>query len=138
MIQREQILSRFKKVYASTNDNSQYQCLCPSHDDKTASLGIKFDGDKLMLHCFAGCETGDVIKAAGLIWSDIMPNSVDNNYKPNRRFNPFAVLKSFRNDALFVWLCASNVRKKIPLVDSDNEKLLRVEKSLGEICDYIK
>jgi len=138
MIQREQILSRFKKVYASTNDNSQYQCLCPSHDDKTASLGIKFDGDKVVINCFGGCETGDVIQAAGLSWSDIMPNSVDNDYKPNRRFNPFAVLKAISNDVLFLCLCASSLKKKIPLMDSDYEKLLEMTSRLRGIYDDIK
>ena len=85
MIQKEQILARFEKVYASTSDNSQYQCLCPNHNDKTASLGIKFDGDKVVINCFGGCETGDVIQAAGLNWSDIMPDSVDiDNYFASR------------------------------------------------------
>ena len=111
MIQKEQILARFEKVYASTNDKTQYQCLCPSHDDKTASLGIKFDNDKVIFNCFGGCDTGDVISAAGLSWNDIMPNSVDNNYKPNKRFNPFAVLKAIRNDVLFLYLCANEIKK---------------------------
>ena len=138
MIQKEQILSRFEKVYASNSDHSQYQCLCPNHNDKTASLGIKFDGDKVVINCFGGCETGDVIKAAGLEWGDIMPDSIDNDYKPNKRFNPFAVLKAISNDVLFLLLCASSLKKKIPLVDSDYEKLLGMASRLRGIYDDIK
>ncbi len=138
MIQKEQILARFEKVYASTNDNSQYQCLCPSHDDKTASLGIKFDGDKVVFNCFGGCETGDVIQAAGLSWSDIMPDSLDNDYKPNKRFNPFAVLKAIRDDVLFMYLCANELKQNKPLQEPDQQKLLNLRVKLRGIYDDIK
>tara|TARA_R110002050_G_scaffold137913_2_gene261629 strand:- start:15 stop:431 length:417 start_codon:yes stop_codon:yes gene_type:complete len=138
MIQKEQILARFEKVYASTNDKTQYQCLCPSHDDKTASLGIKFDNDKVIFNCFGGCDTGDVISAAGLSWNDIMPNSVDNNYKPNKRFNPFAVLKAIRNDVLFLYLCANEIKKNEPLKESDQQKLLELTGRLRGLYDNIR
>jgi len=138
MIQKEQILARFEKVYASTNDKTQYQCLCPSHDDKTASLGIKFDNDKVIFNCFGGCDTGDVISAAGLSWNDIMPNSVDNNYKPNKRFNPFAVLKAIRNDVLFLYLCANEIKNNEPLKESDQQKLLKLTGKLRGLYDNIR
>tara|TARA_R110002050_G_scaffold184919_1_gene318614 strand:+ start:958 stop:1374 length:417 start_codon:yes stop_codon:yes gene_type:complete len=138
MIQKEKILARFEKVYASTSDNSQYQCLCPNHDDKTASLGIKFDGDKVVINCFGGCETGDVIKAAGLSWSDIMPDSLDNDYKPNKRFNPFAVVKAMSGDALFMYLCANEIIKNKPLQKSDQQKLLSLRVKWKGIYDDIR
>ncbi len=38
-MQINEILSRFQKVYKSGND--QWQCLCPVHEDKSPSVGIK-------------------------------------------------------------------------------------------------
>ena len=61
MINKSEILARFSKVYQSGTD--QYQCLCPVHNDKNASLGIKFQDDKVVMHCFAGCQTEDILKS---------------------------------------------------------------------------
>lgn len=38
-------------------------CRCPAHDDRTASLSVSDDGEKVLVHCFAGCEQAAVIAA---------------------------------------------------------------------------
>ena len=38
-------------------------CRCPAHDDRTPSLSIRAGERRLLFHCFAGCETGEVIRA---------------------------------------------------------------------------
>lgn len=68
----EKILNKLNKVKRTSN-NTWLAC-CPAHDDKTPSLSIKDTGEgKLMLRCFAGCETIDVLGAIGLDWEDVMP-----------------------------------------------------------------
>ncbi len=42
------------------------QCLCPCHDDKTASLTISKGNKCILLHCHAGCSFDDILDAAGL------------------------------------------------------------------------
>ncbi|MGH7273713.1 MAG: hypothetical protein ACREIQ_04565, partial [Nitrospiria bacterium] len=44
---------------------------CPAHDDNRASLSVKQVDDRWLLFCHAGCETSDVLKAAGLTWADL-------------------------------------------------------------------
>ncbi|MBZ4319550.1 phage/plasmid primase, P4 family [Streptomyces huiliensis] len=45
---------------------------CPAHDDGRPSLRIwRGDDHKVRLTCRAGCATEDVIRAAGLRWSDL-------------------------------------------------------------------
>jgi hypothetical protein len=44
----------------------QYILQCPAHDDKTASLAIKQDGDRVLVHCFAGCLWSDCVEALGI------------------------------------------------------------------------
>ena len=47
-------LGYFEKSYRSGKD--EYQCLCPAHNDKTASLSIKnLPDERILIHCFAGC-----------------------------------------------------------------------------------
>lgn len=36
---------------------------CPAHQDGTASLAIRDEGGKVLLHCHAGCEQRDVLEA---------------------------------------------------------------------------
>lgn len=62
MFQHE-ILRHFKGVQGRGN---RYRALCPAHDDHNPSLSITFEGDKVLLHCFAGCPYGSIMAAAGL------------------------------------------------------------------------
>ena len=51
-----------------------YAALCPAHDDHNASLSIaEGDDGRILLHCWAGCETRDVVAAVGLSLSDLFP-----------------------------------------------------------------
>lgn len=38
-------------------------CRCPAHDDRTPSLSVRPGRQRLLFHCFAGCETGRIIHA---------------------------------------------------------------------------
>ena len=51
-----------------------FMARCPVHDDRTPSLSInQADGGRILLHCWAGCETTAVLAALGLTWSDLFP-----------------------------------------------------------------
>lgn len=63
-----EFLSHFQEVKKS---GSGYIMKCPAHDDHDPSLSVKFDGDKILLNCFAECETEDILKAVGLKLSDL-------------------------------------------------------------------
>ena len=55
------------------------KAICPSHPDKEASLSIKYDRvqGKTILKCHAGCETKEIVKAAGLEMSDLFDKPMD-------------------------------------------------------------
>ena len=45
---------------------------CPAHDDRDPSLSIREAGDgTVLLHCFAGCSTDEVVAALGLGMFDL-------------------------------------------------------------------
>jgi hypothetical protein len=51
---------------------------CPNCVDngKNPNLSIKVGGDgKVLIHCFAGCDPGDVLARVGLKWADLYPDS---------------------------------------------------------------
>lgn len=64
--------------------SEKWQACCPAHDDSTAPLSVSVGEDgKILLKCFANCETRDVVRAAGLDWADLFPPR-ESNRKPKR------------------------------------------------------
>jgi hypothetical protein len=138
MIEQSEILARFSKVYQSGVD--EYSCLCPSHNDRNASLGLKFVDDKMIFNCFAGCNPQDILEAVGLTWNDVMPNNLDTEWKPKSRikFNPFAVMKGLREDYLFIALSAKELERGNTLAGEDVERLHNIARKHKEIYEYLK
>ena len=68
----ENLLARLDKVRQS---GSEWQALCPAHDDKNPSLSIK-EGDDgvLLVKCHTGCTARDIVAAVGLGLGDLFPD----------------------------------------------------------------
>jgi len=64
------VLGRLEGV---TPSGDGWKAHCPSHDDRIASLGIRLDGSKVLLRCYAGCATADVLGALNLQFRDLYP-----------------------------------------------------------------
>jgi len=65
----DRILRLLRNVKARGNG---WTALCQAHDDKTNSLSIHEGHDgRVLLHCFAGCETSQVVGALGLQMRDL-------------------------------------------------------------------
>ena len=43
-----------------------FNCKCPAHDDKKASLSVTLKEDRILMYCHAGCHMRDVCKAMGI------------------------------------------------------------------------
>lgn len=57
----EDVLSQLHGVRSCGSD--KWTALCPAHPDKNPSLSIRQDGDRVLLHCFAGCSFADICAA---------------------------------------------------------------------------
>ncbi len=69
------LLDRLQDVKKTANG---WQAKCPNHDDNKPSLSIsKGDKKPVLIHCHAGCESDDVLKAVGLEWADISNDDFD-------------------------------------------------------------
>lgn len=69
-VSAQPLLDRLDRVRRSGNG---WMARCPVHDDGTASLSITEAPDKVLLCCFAGCRTDDVLAAIGLSFKDLFP-----------------------------------------------------------------
>jgi putative DNA primase/helicase len=74
-------------------NGSGFMAKCPVHDDWEGSLAIsEGDDGRILLNCFAGCETRDIVAAVGLKMKDLFPNNKPFQNKGARRQDkPFTV-----------------------------------------------
>lgn len=74
------VLSRLRDVKRSGDG---WKAHCPVHDDRKASLGIKIGQDgRVLLRCYAGCRTEDIVKAVGLTMTDLFLQGAGVKVKP--------------------------------------------------------
>lgn len=117
-----QHLDKVKRTGAHT-----YQARCPAHDDRGPSLTIReLDDGRVLFHCFAGCDTHDVLAAAGLTFSDLYPRrALDHRMNPERRPFPAAdCLRAVGFEALVVCAAAAALLAGKPFGETDRERLI--------------
>ena len=66
------LLDRLEVVRRMGDD--RWMARCPAHGDKSPSLSLAQEGDRVLIHCFAGCDSDDVLTAVGLAWRDLYPD----------------------------------------------------------------
>jgi DNA primase len=67
----EKLILRLDKVKGR---NGSWTARCPAHADKGPSLAVREGDDgRVLLHCFAGCETANVLGAIGMDMTDLFP-----------------------------------------------------------------
>jgi hypothetical protein len=63
------LLDRLDDVRSSGKD--RWLARCPAHKDGSPSLSICDKGDRVLAHCFAGCDIADVMTAVNLSMTDL-------------------------------------------------------------------
>jgi len=66
----EPLLQRLDAVQRSGRG---WRARCPACGGRSQKLTVAERDGKVLLHCFAGCATVDVLAAVGLTFADIMP-----------------------------------------------------------------
>ena len=106
---------------------NKYTACCPAHDDSTASLSIREEDDgTVLLHCFGGCATVEVVAALGLTFGDLFPASA---LKGQARkgaktlFNAYDALTALCPCLQELSIYADQVSKGIPLSETARQRL---------------
>ena len=90
----QDILDRLEKV---TGSKGKWMACCPAHQDKSPSLAVTEADDRVLVHCFSGCDTQDVTAAIGLNLADLFYNKLAGAEITERKRQRFEkVLKSER------------------------------------------
>jgi hypothetical protein len=118
----EPFLSRLQKV-KRTSGNSWMAC-CPAHDDRTPSLTVRDADGRILIHCFAGCDTRSILNAVGMDWEDVMPEMVKPS-KPERvKVYPSDALKAIQFETLIVAIAAYDMAKGKVLDKASRDRLM--------------
>lgn len=92
------LLARLANVQAVGHD--RWTATCPAHGSgKNKALSVALKGDRLLLHCFAGCAPDAVLEALGLTWRDLYakdskPWEAPGYYRPATLERPTAPLEA--------------------------------------------
>lgn len=135
----DSMLQRLDSVKAT--GRGRWQARCPSHEDNSPSLSLKLEDDgRILIHCFAGCDTADVVASVGLSLSELFPRSdiPGHSRKPVAKpFNAHDALSALALEALIVLHCANHLATNGPLSEADHRRLLtsacRFQRGL-EVC----
>lgn len=118
------LLSRLEGV--KRTGQGRWVAKCPAHDDRTPSLSIReTDDGRVLVHDFGGCDTGTVLQAVGLTFSDLFPDrDLGHHVKPERRPFPAAdVLAAVAFESMVVLAAASSLLAGDPFKLHDKERL---------------
>lgn len=118
------LLARCAKV-RNTGTGTWVAC-CPAHDDKHPSMAVReLDDGRVLVHCFAGCSTEQILGALGLSFDALFPDSVkgDGTLPMHRPFPAADVLASLSNELDIIWIIAGDMQRKREISDADMDRL---------------
>lgn len=121
------LLARLEGIRQTGPD--QWIARCPSHDDRSPSLSIKRADDRVLVNCFAGCDTGAVLAAVGLTLADLFDQPLDHHRKPLTRFQRRRhgqardALKALEHEIRVVQVLAEQMGAGFNLTRSERDRL---------------
>ena len=82
----QDILNRFDNV--KPYKQNSWLVRCPAHGDKQSSLQISLDGERVLVNCYAGCNTSEVLSTVGLVFEDLFLGDWKPVKKAKKRSKP--------------------------------------------------
>jgi hypothetical protein len=127
------LLSRVHKL-KKTADSKWLSC-CPAHDDKSPSLAIKLTDDRILIHCFAGCDVSAIVSALGLELSDLMPESKRHSRPDNKRpkFNKSEMFDRVVEESAILIVAIRQIFNGTPLTNGDMDRVVKAEGIIDDI-----
>ena len=115
----QDLLDRLEHV---TGGKGKWMARCPAHQDHSPSLAVNEAKDRVLIHCFAGCETADVTAAIGLNVADLFYKKLSSRELTEgkrRRYEEVLIAERFQ-----VAITDSAERNERPLTTFEQERRL--------------
>lgn len=111
----------------------RWMCKCPAHEDRGPSLSIReMEDGRVLIYCFAGCGSADVLAAIGLRMSDLFDKPIDHHLPPIR--GGFTARELIELNAHEVTVAAMLAQRATtgPLTPEDAQRLVQAAARLGK------
>lgn len=129
----EKILTKLKKV--KPTGSGKFIAMCPLHNSKSQSLALKEVDDRVIIHCFGGCATADVLNAIGLSFSDLFPERIPGPTAPKTKFPKFNTYELFPllvQEAMILAIAWNDIRQGKPVNEADS---IRVKQAYATVME---
>lgn len=135
------LLNRLDGV--KTNSNNKWLAKCPAHADRSPSLAIKLvDDDKILLKCWAGCDTESVLSAIGLTFADLFPEKLNVTYDGKKprvpRFSCHEMFPLIIQEALILCCAVSDSMNNKPLNETDKQRTRKAYQTIMRLNNEFK
>jgi hypothetical protein len=142
-VSAEALLDRLECVRAT--GPGRWVARCPSHADRSPSLSLReVDDGRLLLHCFAGCGTGEVLAVLGLKLRDLFPNrlpgigEVHSYPQSHSRIPARALLELVSEEITVVALVAADLLQRRMISEGDWKRLAQAAARIGRARDHVR
>ena len=141
MTPAENLIQRLAKVRGR---NGSWTACCPAHDDKGPSLAVRELPDgRVLVHCFAGCETESVLGAVGMDMTDLFPpeekrRQYTDHGKPSVKpaFYASDLMRIIAFEALVVQVVAFDMAAGKRPSEQDRQRLMVAYQRIDEAMRY--
>ena len=133
----EKILERLDGVQRA--GDGRWRARCPSHGSRGCTLAISEKDDRVLLHCFAGCEIGAVLASLGLELTDLFDRPLDHSRERVRRaWSASDVLELVLEESSVVAVIASDVLEQRKIAEADWKRLAQASQRLDRLATVVR
>ena len=117
----------------------QWRAPCPSHQSHGLTLGVAERDGRVLLHCFAGCETGAVLASLGLQLADLFDRPLDHSRDRVRRaWSASDVLELALAEVAVVVVVAADLAEGRPVSATDWHRLSQASSRLARLDQLVR
>lgn len=124
----EALLQRLDRV--RPRGRGQWSARCPAHDDKGPSLSVKETAEgAVLVHCFAGCNVDEIVRAVGLDLGGLFPPKPDKpgaGTKPSKLKLPAAqALDILTTESMVIAIVGGDLLRQRTITETDHRRLIQ-------------
>lgn len=109
---------------------------CPAHKDGSPSLSIRESREgKILVKCFAGCETSDVLAAVELDWKALFPEELSWSRLSRAQFSALELLGIIDDEVTEAAIILADIVKRRKCKAEDATRLAQIAGRIGRVRD---